>query len=1282
MRSKYSILNLYLTFILLLAGNGLRAQFPSETFGHLSTADGLSSSVVTCIMKDSRGFMWFGTQKGLNRYDGITFKTYQNSDTTWGSVSGDFILSMAEDSAGNIWVGTEANGLNRYNRKTDNFTRFFNNPDNNTSLSHNTIRALLLTHNGTLLVGTDQGLNQYNPENESFHRLTIQTPRGDLSATSVYSLFEDRDGTIWIGTDQGLIHYSPGKGENQYFVHDPANLKSLSNNTINQVTRLSDGSLTVATNEGINILNEESKTFNRFFYRPDMPNSRAKSEIQSIAEDNKGHIWIGSFGGGLIKANMDNDKTELFLADPTDRESLSNDFINTILFDDAGILWIGTYGGGISKIDQVRIRFEQIEHRGGDPNTPSGEEIYGIYTNKEFLFFGSENGLSICNRSSGHYTHYSKTAKKGQKLGGSTVYCIEEDHLGNIWVGTAGDGLNKLRPDNNERPYRAALEITSGNHNAGLAGNEIYTLLESSDSTLWVGTGSGLSLVRNDNVVASFRKDPEDKGSLPDNEIYALYEDKNHQIWIGTYRGLCRFTPSDSSFETIEMNTYPAIYSITQDTAGNIWCGTDNAGLIRLNPENPDSIKRYTREEGLPDNVIYGIVEDLEGNLWMSSNKGIFKVMQQKESDKITVNVYNTTNWLKTDDYNIGACFRGPEGTIYFGSFEGVTWFLPENVKGNDYIPPVRITGFELFFKPVKISDDGSTVLSQSITETKKIVLKHNQNVLKFRFAALNYIEPSNNRYAFMMENLENNWNYTQGPPEAQYLYLPPGEYRFRVRAANNDGKWNNEGASIDIIIKPPFTQTAWFYLIVVAGLVLLIWWIMHIRTRRLKVIRDRLEEQVQKRTHELRESNLNLQDQISERLKVEEALKKSEARFRQLIDTMNEGFSVQDKHGIINYVNPRLCEMFGYEAHEIIGRAPTFFIDDSDPENIQKFENNRKQGIQKGNVPSYELKWKRKDGSIFETVVSPKPIIDLEEGYTGSVAVLTDITDLKNAEKELRSKNKALNAALDDLRKTQAQLIDSEKMASLGQLTAGVAHEINNPINFVSGNVQPLRRDIQEVLEVLQNYDRIIDTLKLKDRFTEIEKLKKEMDFDFVLSEINHLLDGIGEGALRTTEIVKGLRNFSRMDEHELKTASINQGIESTLLILHNKLKQRIEVEKDFGKIRDIMCYPGQLNQVFMNLINNAIEAIEGEGKIYIKTWQDDGLVKISIRDTGKGMDEKTRKRIFEPFYTTKEVGKGTGLGLSISFGIIEKHQGSIEVKTTRGKGSEFIITIPGDLK
>ena len=308
-----------------------------------------------------------------------------------------------------------------------------------------------------------------------------------------------------------------------------------------------------------------------------------------------------------------------------------------------------------------------------------------------------------------------------------------------------------------------------------------------------------------------------------------------------------------------------------------------------------------------------------------------------------------------------------------------------------------------------------------------------------------------------------------------------------------------------------------------------------------------------------------------------------------------------------------------------------------------------------------------------------------------------------QRSNKQLEEKNEVITRALDDLKKTQTQLVQSEKMASVGQLTAGIAHEINNPINFVSANIGPLRRDVDEIMKLLEQYA-LLDKNNFNQRFDTILKYREQIDLNYTVKEIKSLLNGIEEGSSRTAAIVKGLRNFSRLDEDEKKKADINEGIESTLVLLQNKLQQhKIEVVKSFGLIPEIDCFPGQLNQVFLNLLTNSIDAIREEGKIFVTTSyvrdtelgsasarsgeirsrsiagrDDNGSIIISIRDTGKGMSDDVKKKLFDPFFTTKEIGKGTGLGLSISYGIIEKHNGKIEVNSGAGKGTELTIMLP----
>ncbi|MFC2115784.1 YfiR/HmsC family protein [Bacteroidota bacterium] len=298
---------------------------------------------------------------------------------------------------------------------------------------------------------------------------------------------------------------------------------------------------------------------------------------------------------------------------------------------------------------------------------------------------------------------------------------------------------------------------------------------------------------------------------------------------------------------------------------------------------------------------------------------------------------------------------------------------------------------------------------------------------------------------------------------------------------------------------------------------------------------------------------------------------------------------------------------------------------------------------------------------------------------------IVTQSGKLHQANEEIMSTNEALQNqktelqfTLENLKLTQDQLIQSEKLASVGQLTAGIAHELNNPVNFISGNVNPLKRDLEDIFKLLNMYDAIIKDLKLGNSFQEVDKLKETLDFQFLTKEINSLLEGIGEGAHRSSEIVKGLRSFSRLDDDKFKGADVHDGIDSTLILLYNKTKNRIKIHKDYGDLPEIECFPSKINQVFMNILTNSIQAIEEKGDIFIETISSGIGIKIVFRDTGRGIPPEVKKHIFEPFFTTKDVGSGTGLGLSISYGIIEQHKGNIDVISEPGKGTEFIISLP----
>jgi len=299
------------------------------------------------------------------------------------------------------------------------------------------------------------------------------------------------------------------------------------------------------------------------------------------------------------------------------------------------------------------------------------------------------------------------------------------------------------------------------------------------------------------------------------------------------------------------------------------------------------------------------------------------------------------------------------------------------------------------------------------------------------------------------------------------------------------------------------------------------------------------------------------------------------------------------------------------------------------------------------------------------------------------------NITSLKEEIKKLQAEvicinetsekqKRQLELTLENLKLAQSQLIQSEKMASVGVLTAGIAHELNNPINFVSGNVYPLQQDLDEVFSIIEEYDEAIRNNKLEGFFNEVETLKEKIEYSFLIKEIFSLLKGIEEGANRSSEIIKGLRSFSRLDDEMCQFYDIHEGIDSSLVLLHNKIKDKINVLKDYGEFEGLECFPSKLNQVIMNILTNSIQAMDGEGELVIQTVSSAIGIKIIIKDNGKGMTPEVKEHIFDPFFTTKEVGQGTGLGLAISYGIIEKHNGNIDVFSQPGKGTEFIISLP----
>ncbi len=797
-----------------LAANG--ASNEGLRFKRISLQAGLSQSIVYSICQDREGFMWFATQDGLNKYDGYEFTVYRpipgdpNSisnnhilsiveardgvlwiGTTGGglnkfekenerfthylnrsddsnSLSLNFVTNVMEDSDGNIWVGTNF-GLNRLDPKTDKITRYFNDPKDPKSLSSSNVLTCYMDKRKALWFGTANGLNRYNPADQTFTRFLWREgtppPSGD---SAVLSICEDHSGEFWVGTVNGMLRLDRETGKYVTYRNDPANPRSLSANFVSVIFEDRSGKLWIGTDsKGISTFNRRTETFDHFTHDPLDPNSLGSNVITAIYEDQSGSLWIGSMTNGISRFDREVERFKHYALDPNNPNSLNENFVFALHEDRAGVLWIGTIGGGLNRMER-------------------------------------RNGWT-------KFTYYRNDPKKSDSISSDSIMSILEDDRGVLWVGTQGGGLNRF---NRETKTFKSYRSISGDP-SGFSGNTVRAILQDSEGVIWAATlGGGLNKYdRQTDRFKVYRNDPNNSNSIRNNAIRALTEGAPGTLWVGTVQGLDKLDIKNETFThyTRDINNPNSLSSdivqcIYREPSGKVlWLGTFGGGLNRLDLET-GKYTHYREKDGLPNDVVYGVLPDDKGNLWLSTNKGL---SQFNPSTGLFKN-YNVKDGLQSNEFNGGSYFKNKRGELFFGGVNGFNVFHPSNIKANKHVPPVVITDFQLFRQSVGIGDGAP--LRKHISLTENIRLTYKQNDFSFTFVALNYIIPEKNRYQYMLEGFDKQWNTTGAAARyAGYTNIPPGDYVFRVRGANNDGVWNKEGVALKITIVPPFWHTWWF---------------------------------------------------------------------------------------------------------------------------------------------------------------------------------------------------------------------------------------------------------------------------------------------------------------------------------------------------------------------------------------------------------------------------------------------------------------------------------------
>ncbi len=839
--------------IIMIAAIGFPVRGSAVKFKHITQDQGLSQNSVFAIMQDSNGFMWFGTQDGLNRYDGYEFIIYRPEPGNPGGLIDNDVSSICEDSDGYIWIGTPGSGLSRFDRRTGTFRQYRHLPGSNASLSHDYIGKLLEDSRGDMWIGTGRGLNRYDRDTDGFIYVALGT--GDSEETEgpgITEIYEDHSGVLWIGTAMaGLYRYDREKGTFTAYRAEFSNPQALTSNRINLIYEDQKGVFWLGTEFGLNVMDRKKGTFERYLSLPGESGSLSHNLVQSMGEDASGQLWVGTLEG----LNRFDRKTGRFIRyryDPDNPTGISHDNIIDIFRSRSGILWMGTPGGGLTVLDYYGNRFDTYR---GEPNNPTGLSHNMVYSFSQApdgnIWIATQGGgISRFNPETDQFSQFRTDPQKRNSLVSNYLSCVLADRDGIIWIGTIGAGLNRFDPGNGTF---SLLRFDPGNP-SGISSNFIRTMTQSRGDAgyIWLGTlGGGLNRMdpKTGNCIRYSLHIEGDPDSMRGNGIRALIEDRDGILWIGTHGGgLYRFDPETAAFKRFfNRKDDPATLTIDyigclhEDHEGNLWIGTLGGGLNMMDRKT-GKFSSYRNTEGLPNDVVYGILEDERGHLWISTNNGISKF----DADTRSFHNFCVQDGLQSNEFNGGACLRASDGRMYFGGVKGFSAFYPEEVKSNPYMPPVVITDFQLFNKPVPIQPGPGSLLPQHISYVKEIRLSHKYNVISFEFAALNYSIPDKNRYSYKLEGFDESWVFTGSRKRfAYYTNLDPGTYVFRVRGSNNDGIWNDEGASLTIVVEPPFWKTWWFQLLGLLVILTLSVWAYKNRTRELSQ-RTRLQTELQ----------------------------------------------------------------------------------------------------------------------------------------------------------------------------------------------------------------------------------------------------------------------------------------------------------------------------------------------------------------------------------------------------------------------------------------------------
>lgn len=784
---------------------------------------------INTIVQDTDGFMWFGGNNGLARFDGYSLKFYRSNSVTAAGLISNQINKLMITRNGTMWVAT-ALALHRYNPDSDTFSVFKNSGTDHNSEASNYIHSVFEDSKGRLWLGTSGGLYQFLIAEQKYLDFPLSAPNNSQGENlTIWNIVQDRDDVIWIGLhNHGIASITPTLDQVTFYQYDPLDETSLYNNDIRSLMIDADNNVWAGSHEGnVSTLNSARSAF----YRHDQIGD-IKDAVWSIKQDRQGQIWIGN-GRGLHLIDDQNKTLANYRHTQGEEFGLGNYAVREIFENDVGDIWLGYFPSGASIIDRQASSFHNIKPDNNDPHSIIGGGIAAVIEDSPgHYWIGSGWGLTYYDEQTGTAERFFHEANNPNSIAGNSVLSLLKDAQGDLWIGTWTKGLSRYHRES--KTYTHYMPIN--NDKTSLCGYEIWDIFEDSGGDIWFATELGVC--RYNRKTGDFTQfKPEAKDLAGNNQLYSrmVYEDRNKQIWIASSTGLYLLNPTTGAFKayhhqqdtlSLPVNFIRIIY---EDSQHRMWIGTHGGGLC-LFDKATGQCTNYKLDNGIADLVVTGIIEDHSGLLWITTQRGLSRFNPKKEQFK---NYYKRHGLLE-NVFNRNTPIMNSAGEIVVGSTGGITIFDPSHFSENTHIPPIEITDLFIFNKSVTPEEGG--ILKKSIIRTDEIVLSYRDSVFSLQFAALNYKLPEDNQYAYRMLGFDSNWIDNGHNRQATFTNLDPGTYTFEVKGTNNDAVWNNKGKSLKIIIVPPWWKTWWAKIIAACIAASLIYWTIYIRERKLEL--------------------------------------------------------------------------------------------------------------------------------------------------------------------------------------------------------------------------------------------------------------------------------------------------------------------------------------------------------------------------------------------------------------------------------------------------------------